>query len=226
MCIKDKPLLITYPRSGTHFVCYILEFLTKKTTGIGKKVLFPAGTGDDNPVIEVTHKGFRGIDDYTKVILVIRNYKECLIRNLKKFWDKREKDPERVKSFIEGVRNNQAPICLIRNIEAFEKYKGDKLLLYYEDLVSDTAREIQRLVDFLDLPKDHLGELLNNIDQHTRNSVKIYDKILTSATKGSAEKLIFHSRDLSLAEKKGFDEYFETRFPLIYCKYLRRYKER
>lgn len=225
--MKDEPLLITYPRSGTHFLCYLLEFLSKKPTGgtIGD-ILIPRNSGENNFVVITTHKGFKVINDYYKVILLIRNYKECLLRNLKKHWNNRADHPERVKAFMEGVRNDQAPRSFMRNIEAFDEHNAEKILIYYEDLVSNTAVEIHRLIDFLDLPTEYLKELLDNIDLHRRSSVFFYDRKENSATKGDVGKLTYHSRDLSPGEKRGFDEYYETHYPEIYEKYLRRYKEK
>ena len=215
--LYDKPLLVAYSRSGTNWIRYIVEFLTKKPTPGYTRII-----KGKNFALDHAHMGFAVMKNYDEVILIVRDYKECLLRHLTKHW----KTSSAVKTFLEQESSKTPPSGYIRNIQEFDKFKGKKLLIYYEDLILNPQREINKLVKFLNLPKNYLKELLNNLDYHKKQSVTLYMKNQKSITKGSIDKLKYHSKKLlSTKEKIEFDAYYEKNYSILFKKYLQRYKE-
>ncbi|MFX1253074.1 MAG: sulfotransferase domain-containing protein [Promethearchaeota archaeon] len=229
-----RPLLISYSRSGTNWLRYIIEFLTKKPTPGSTRLV--EGNGY---IIDRAHQGFRVINKHNKAVLTIRNYKECLLRHLMKEWKdfqnttelledltKEWKNFQNVTGFLEDWTTTQPPYWYIKNIEAFDKFRGDKLLIYYEDMIIDPIKEIKRLVTFLKLPETHLKHLLENLDYHKKQSISCYRKDQKSYTEGASDKLRYYSEILlSSKERREFDNYYEKNYPILFKKYLTRYKE-
>ncbi len=89
--------------------------------------------------------------------------------------------------------------------------------MYYEDLMTDPEREIRRLVEFLDLPRDRLTELLDDLEVHKKASVRLYRQNQESYTEGDTGKLSYHSDQLlSDQEKRAFDRYYAERYRGLY----------
>jgi len=218
--IYDKPLLISYPRSGTNWINYIISFLTEKPTpGYGTK------KNQERYIIDRAHKGFSVIENYESVILSIRNYKECLIRNLQEEWFVFQD----VNKFLINKTNIQPAYWYIKNIEAFHNFKKKKFLIYYEDLMISPKETISKLADFLNLSdSDRLNELIDNIDFHKTLSVEKYqvNKSHKSFTQGDVTKLEFHSQSLlSKKDRIIFDDYYQNNYPELFELYLKRYIE-
>lgn len=216
--LYDKPLLMSYSRSGTNWVRYMIEFLSDRPTP-GHTRLVDGG----NYVIDRAHKGFSVINRYSKVVLLIRNYKECLVRHSLDRWKKSSS----TKEFLEDRKQEQPPDWYIKNIQAFDSFKFDKLLVYYEDLVSDPENQASRIAEFLDIQNDNLSDFQNNIDYHRKRSVSYYGENQRSLTGGDTAKLNHHSaRNLTIEQSREFDVYYLTNFSGIYQKYLLRYKSK
>jgi hypothetical protein len=213
----DKPLLISYSRSGTNWIRYVIEYLTGKPTPGAARLI---RKGNDY-VIDRAHRGYAVINEYKKVILIIRDYRECLLRHMPEEW----RNSSSVHDFLELRKAEQPPFWYIRNIEAFDQFKGEKACFYYEDMVRYPEKEIPRLVDFLQLPKDRLDDLLGNMERHQKKSILCYGSNKTSVTQGKTDKLNRHAlTHTSLEERKEFDLYYKKRYPDIYRKYLERYE--
>ena len=139
---KSKILLISYPKSGSNWVRYSIEFLTKRPTPGHFRLIL----NKKNPLFERVH-GYNTklvMDDFDKIILLIRNYKECLISHRKQAFEK-------VKSIEDFFSLNckQPPAWYMSNIECFDCFNGEKLLIYYEDLLIKPEIEIVKLINFL-----------------------------------------------------------------------------
>jgi len=226
-------LIASYPKSGNHYVRYLVEWLTKNPTH---------GTGDlawmhkfDKPIFVRLHNeghyiggSYRPenaiavkrhninqiiLDEKIKklkMILIVRNYKEVMVRFAGGF---RRKPPKlsdkqtRHLSWYAGL------------IELFEYLIQPKLLLYYEDLITTPSRSIRILSDFLgnDTVNDPTGLIKNHKYHKQQSLVACGDQI----TKGNAT--IYHSKILTKTWKKLLDGYLSDRHAYIYGKYLMRY---
>lgn len=213
--------IISYPRSGNTWLRYILEFLSEQPTNglIGERnkydrlqqpLLYPG----ENYIAHKLHSFDSEIQLMDSVLLIVRNYKECIIRHNK---DKRGYD------YNLFVRHNQGKHDdYIGMIKYFEQFQGHKMVLYYEDLIdSDKIPSIcHQLCLFFDIPNNKIDHLIRNIDVHKLDALRFYPK---SKTKGRTE--IHHSELLSTPEKVRWDMYLYENFKDLYWKYLRRYAE-
>ena len=218
---RDLPLLITYSRSGTNWLRYVIELLSGRPTPGHERL-----HGGEDYVVDRAHQGYLVAEEYRRIILVVRNYKESLVRHYIDEW-KANKDGSRnvdVVGFLDDRSGRQPPEWFIENIRAYHEFTGDKLLLYYEDLMTDPEAELRRLIEFLDLPRDGVGGLFANLDEHRRRSVDLYRQNQASYTEGDADKLSHHADSLlSDDEKRAFDAYYAERHPELFERYLSRF---
>ena len=220
---RDLPLLITYSRSGTNWLRYVIELLSGRPTPGHERL-----HGGEDFAIDRAHQGYRVASEYERIVLVVRNYKESLVRHSIDEWTANQDGARRmdVQGFLEDESGRQPPTWFIENIRAFDEFTGDKLLLYYEDLMTEPEAEIRRLIEFLDLPRDGVDDLFANLDEHRRRSVALYRQNQASYTEGDADKLSHHSDTLlSDEEKRAFDRYYAERYPDLFRRYLSRYAE-
>ena len=219
-------MLVSYPRSGTNWIRYVIEYSTKQPTPgenrlvRGNNLMYVILNGGF--AIDRAHKGFEVMQQYPKVVLVIRNYKECLIRQFKTKWQQYDG----VEAFLTSEDLHTPPNWYIKNIEAFEAYKKPKLLLYYEDMVHQPNLFIETLGKFLNLNPTRLNEISSNLVFHQKNSVSLYTKRgKKSYTAGKKEETKSHSQQLSKAQKLAFDNFYMERYPELFEQYLKKYAE-
>lgn len=218
---RDLPLLITYSRSGTNWLRYVIELLTGQPTPGHQRL-----HGGEDYAIDRAHQGYRVASEYQRIVLVVRNYKESLIRHYIDDWQAGVDGTRRmdVTAFLEDRSGKQPPEWFIENIRAYDEFLGDKLLLYYEDLMTEPEGELRRLIEFLDLPRDGVEDLFADLEEHRRRSVGLYRQNQESYTEGAADKLNHHSEALlSGDEQRAFDRYYAERHPELFQRYLSRY---
>ena len=220
--------ILSYPRSGSTWIRYCLEFMTKRPT-VGSYSKHKKGhhsnvigslknIGVDlgkNPIFVRTHSP-KGIKDVSgKLVFLIRNYKEVIIRhhNLKQ-----EKNPKKlIKNNLIGLEQGSNYMDLI---SFFDNYNGEKLIIYYEDLIENPTETISILADFVCAEKKFLSELLSNLEEHKKNSLSVYKK---SETQG--KRKTSHSSILSHQNKENLDLFVRDNNAELYEKYLIRYAE-
>ena len=113
----------------------------------------------------------------------------------------------------------------------FDSFKGDKMLMYYEDFVSDPVKYMKEFLDFLAVKNEW-----ENIDvkEHRDISVKLYesggsDKVgsktrgAPSLTKGKAN-FKFHQREMDDDSISKLENWFVENHKELHTKYLDRYK--
>jgi len=214
-------ILISYPRSGCNWIRYVTEFLSKKRTPGHFRLIIGGKAAAFNRV-----HAWRAADSfksYEKAILLIRNYKECLIRHHPEEFKKSES----VKQFF-ASGCIQPPIWYILNIKNFDLFKGKKLLIYYEDLIKDPKMELSKIIDFLELKVPHKRQksFFGNLDYHKNKSMKLYSLNERSDTNGDLNKVIYHSKKLTDEQKEDFDDFLQNNYHALYSRYLRRYRSR
>ncbi len=225
MIDKTKGIIISYPRSGLNWTRYCIEYFSgKRTPGRTKLVL------DGEIAVYRTHnveknKGpdscFCRFQDKTgnplheRVVLLLRDYKETFVRSKRFAFDERGMAAEwlirrlkagKVKSFRH----------FFENVRAFDAFDGPKLLVKYEDLVSD-FKTMLSILDFLEIPHNCDGF---DLEEHRARSIGIYDKQHRSFTKKDVQNFSFHRDHVD----PGFLELLERTarrdHPDIYGKYL------
>jgi len=209
----------SFPRSGSCWVRYIFNTL------LG----FPQDNSPENyrnqPIPYIKYHDFKdGDEDFfvpngpkrnrscNGLILLIRNYKECIIRH--------------------SLQANAAHLYTsipqyISAIIFFEEFKGPKILIYYEELMANPQKEILRLGQFINECSeynvdDEVEKFLTNLKYHQQQSLESHPCAYANQTSGKKEyHYIYH---LTKHQSKVWDYIIKYVYPEQYKKYLKRYR--
>ena len=222
----DSAILFSYPRSGNTWVRYIIEVLTgRPTLGTPDNLLndppiwarfqgLPVNSMGD-PVALKRHTLIQiDEEDRTRpLIVVVRNYKESIIRV-------RNHSEESLRKFdFETER-----LLYFAPVEYYHRHDRKKLLLYYEDLINRPASVIIEIGAFFGLRPGDCDFFLENYLEHRHRSVDAYAPT-SSGSHTRGQTTIFHSLSLSTAERERWDHSISSLDTEIYRKYLSRYRE-
>ena len=219
----NKVLLLAYPRSGSTWFRYCCELMTKiKTESVhSKKNPFVRCSEintdcNEDPFIYKSHfskdlDGFDRRNDF--LFLLIRNYKECIYRNF-------YKDNMTLRNFDISDITHQVK-HYIDNIDFFERWTGQKKLVYYEDLISNFEETFEEFLVILKIKNSTFKNFIQNYDKYKNDSLNNYKP--GSHTSG-AEKL-YHSLKMTEPERKKWDKLIIDTNERLFCKYLLRYGE-
>ena len=184
--------LWSFPRSGNHWVRFISEYLTNSPThGCISNLrdvpiylnTFPskehplAHVNPANPF--VLYKSHYATTSTSSIVLLIRDYHNH-ISNLGKYMD----HSNEVLFICEAV-------AYLELIAAYDRFDGNKMIIYYEDLLTYPEREISRLRYFL-----------NASDERYRAFMDNYDYYAELSTQGK-NRVWFHSDD----HRNSLDDY-------------------
>lgn len=181
--------ILAFPRSGSTWMRYCVEFLSKKKTG------YPGSPNPgDNPISEIingmgvdtnapsilykTHniKNFGPKQD--KLIIIVRDYKEVIPRHLGL--------DNLMEKFINSTRGMSNPgVDYLKIVEQYDQLESEKLLVYYEDFISKPETELRRVLKFLDVDETHLQSFVENYEFHQKQGIKAYHG--RSFTKGTGK---------------------------------------
>lgn len=211
-------LLLSYPRSGNTWVRYCVEYLTKQPT-IGYTIARSApwdmkclgsfvdlGVDLDAENILFKRHALEYLhEDVNKLVLIIRNYKECIIKH-------RSQAGKPINIHLLAQANYMGLI------QYYDMFVGDKILIYYEDLITDIKPILDQLLTLLEYDDIHLKSFMENLEKHKKQSLNLYGG---STTMG--KKLLFHSYRLGEELTKLWDEYLLEHHEKLFVKYLQRY---
>jgi hypothetical protein len=235
---NDKPILVSYPHSGSNWIRYCIEYFSGlPTPGTKRHPLVSSG----EMIIDRTHfldqrhrrpymrarQDPSEWDDYA-------GRKSCPLRlysGLKREWRVRDIIKNRqvilllrgpAESYCRNrVRFQDGMIGYLGNIRIFDACQQDKLLVYYEDLVKDFG-EMGRILDFLGVSHD-LSSF--DLDHHRAKSFDLYSTGRYRAqSREDLYNFSFHSGEMSNDLKSALRA-FSISFlgPDIYDKYLSRF---
>jgi hypothetical protein len=224
-------IIASYPRSGNTWIRYIIEWFSgQPTLGINWRKgkpwpIHPTDrpiceringfkTNGDSPIAEKKHFVFhlKKPEDFQKdVVLVIRNYKEAIIRHNPKTLNNNELFKKQIYPYME----------MIRAYDDF--FLGRQHIVYYEDLISSPVKVIPDLLKFMRIYDDkEFGKFIDIFQTHKKQSINLYSsEINPSITKGN--KSIHHSKKLSGSQSKEWDNFIKQKWPSLLDKYLKRY---
>ncbi len=224
-----KTYLLSYPRSGNTWMRYCIECLLQRPTleyrqGMIAKHNCPLGfwwdLGTDfskDPVWKVHDKGWMRrmgtLDPQAEtLILIVRNYKEAITRHMRRPLHTSMLKQGHVKVYFD-------------NLLLYEAWNPAKrLLIYYEDLLSQPEKTLKQLVAFFNGDVDEVNAFMLEITKHKKKCVDIYvDYEGPSLTQG--KYLIYHSHQIEDEERKNIDTYVAETYPLLWQKYLNRYAD-
>ena len=204
-------ILLSYPRSGNHLVRFFIELLSeiptygckgnKKDIEIYKNVFpekVPFNISDfDKKDCYIKYHGPLSKDICSnKLIFIVRNPKEVLLRH------------NNFKLNIKGKLDSYE--TYFKNIDYYNNHKGKKILLYYEDIITNKQKFINTLYDFLDINNiEKKKYVLSNIDKLYNLSSKGENR----AWGGIKSNTIDHYyKKIPESIKEKFDNYINDQF--------------
>ena len=217
--LYDHPLLVSYSRSGTNWIRYVIETISGSPTPGQNRV----HEGQDY-VIDRAHCGFPEMEFHPEVLLLIRDYRECLVRHHQRSWHPQDD----VEEFLEDKMVDQSPTWYIKNIKEFEKYDGKKEVIYYEnEILKNPIKSVKKTASFLSLDPERTEKFINNVDEHVKRSVGLYKEGGHSSSTAESKDSMHHAKkNLTTKQLRDFDEYYSSRYPKIFEKYLSVYDSR
>lgn len=230
--IHGADFIVSCERSGTHWTIAILQILLKKPVrpiknpniSTGKRVNLLNFVLDENePILYRSHyieSGFSKIDQSSnRLLLIVRNYKELIAR---------ECSGKKITKRLKGKKIKQ----YMKNLSFYDLWKDDdtKLLIYYEDLISDPKNTIEKLLMFYDKDIDLVEEFMENIDYWQK---KVYRSYINSqgpqhgkSARNAKPKEIYHTKNISLDDLKKVDRKVRDAYPVLWERYLNRYRSK
>lgn len=227
----NKGVIISFPRSGLNWTRYCIELFSGKRTPGGTKIHRTGEyavyrTHDVGCTREISsmfcpyfHPQTKEVL-HNKVLMIIRNYKECFHRH---------------HPFIMNKPIGKYDV-FFNNLKAFDEFPADteydrvggkkKLLVYYEDLVKDFG-EMEKILKLFQIDYD-----LSNFDleEHRQKSLNIYDahhkQSGGASTKDDVTDTTWHSRQQPEEQRKKMDATMRWWNKKLFDKYLTRYLEK
>ncbi len=229
--MEDKfNILLSFPRSGNTWVRYIAEFISKRPTchspirfcvegALNKKEVIgdKLDLGVDikkRAILVKRHRFDYRWDDWSKhncrLVLLIRDYREAILRHA--FASRKDNNIKEINKCIEGY---------IHCLSSYDSFDGDKMLLYYENIILNPRKEIERLAKFIGFNKSkNVDVLFSNFKHHKRASLNYYEP--GTMTGGEPGRLNWHSQR---ANSKIINKIeIDIKSNKLYNKYLKRYK--
>lgn len=204
--MNKENILLSYPRSGNHLCRFMIELLSEIPTfgckDNPKDIELYKNTYTENIPFNIKksydinncfykYHTINKNHETNKLILIIRNPLEIFAR------------------FYENL-NTELFDTYFDNIDYFENFNGDKLLLYYEDILTDKISFINTLYSFLNL---------NNIEKKNYVIDNI-DNLYSLCSKGSKREwgginsnfnIKYYYSKLSSNDKKDLDNYLKKK---------------
>lgn len=233
--VKHKPpriYLLSFPKSGNTWMRYCIELLTERPTAsfslkpdaqelpisytfghkidLSKKPIWKAHRES-----EFNFAGYKYSPRRDLLIIAVRNPKEAIAR-----WMTTSNGADLL-SFT-GLMHFQSYFNVLR---LFDSWAPDKrILIYYEDLISDPRETLEKLVNFLNDPKNKFDAFFDEYEKHKERGLKFYEYNGGSQSQGN--DLLYHSRKMSAVDRKNIDQFIKEKYKYLWEKYLEnRYSE-
>lgn len=216
-------ILLSYPRSGNHFVRFIIEYISNRPTAgcyasptdtficvkQFKNINLLKHVDCKSPPITVKwhvvppHGG-------TGLILIVRNFIECISSH---------------KNYNIPLRGNGSVEDYMKLLSYYNNYTGLKLIIYYEDLINNPKTIAQDLYTFLKLTDSrYLKHFLDNTKQIIHDSKQCisnkppveYAKLFPPVTKNpvplayrnkSGNDLLYHGKKIPTQTKSDVQKF-------------------
>ncbi len=236
---EGRILFLSHPKSGTRWGLYCICTLTERSLdfrlGDRSYNLIKGAVPNDRPngcvLAGHTPYTFGKIDTSSdKLILILRNYRESMLSWAHQFQRVVQNIDQEIKNSPMGRELDE--VCASRrwgyfnNLQCYDLWNPEKrLLIYYEDFVSDPESVLAEVVDFLEIERggEILEEFLQNFETHQ-------DTLLSKAFRGNLrdnaknKDLLQHSKRIGIGEAKKLDEKVKQSFPYLFDTYLSRFE--
>jgi len=207
-------ILLSYPRSGNHLVRFFIELLSELPTFghkytpqdveiykniFEKEIPFNISKYDKNECYQKFHNAPNHIKNINELILIVRNPQEVLL-NQNEYKLNEEGDWYSFQRYFD-------------NIDYYNNFKGKKLLLFYEDILTNKIEFINMLYEFLNLQKkDKKKYVLDNIEELYMLSLN--GKGRSWGGNNSNNKLHYYYEKIPQNIKEDFDKYIKDKMKL------------
>jgi hypothetical protein len=229
-------IILSYPRSGNHLVRFFVEMLSETPTlgclnnELTDREMFRIQYSEELPFNIKKRKEWNDVyrkvhfideltqlDQVNKLIFIIRNPREVMLSHSQMDLDIILKDK------YEGQQKDHSDRSFtnyFRIIDYYNKCKGKKLLLFYEDNMIDTRGFIEKLYDFLEIDSPEKKKyVLDNIDYLFKASASYSSQGGGNKSKGNIK---FYYERLSEQDRTRFDNWLNPlleKYPFIKEKY-------
>lgn len=222
-------VLYSYPRSGTNFLTYTInnivfyqrgsrKFSTSNRVGSFKNY---HGSTAYNVLLKTKKLDFDIDKKRDYLIVLVRNYREAMLRDFGLNVDR----------IIEHIKDDSSDCTSRRYFEILKDFnqwpKDRRLLIYYEDLMTDTPHELRKIAKFLNSSSLLLDRYIKNLNYHKEKMLVQYNllhnKTDYSSTKTMGKDMNYYSRQISFEKIKLIDNAAKERAPFLFKKYLERY---
>lgn len=224
---NPRIFMLSYPRSGNTWLRYCLEVLTQRSTahipGLGNPSNWPLGLMGKFPLdfskapIWKIHHGRecpypKPLNDL--LIFLVRNPKEVLIRH-------NHVNLDEVMTFP----RQEEYARYFNNLKIFAGWPANKkILIYYEDLMTNPRAVLERILLFLGDSIEPLDDFFKNYQKHKEIALDIYKYNGDSETRG--EDLLHHSRKVPESMRRKFDVWLKLHYHRLWRDILKeRYAE-
>ena len=204
----DHNVIWSIPRSGNHWVRFIAEYLSGCPTcgcqGNRKDIPIYLNTFPCKPhplshvipqksfILYKEHSPYP-ISAGSNILLLIRDYHEWL-------------------AFSDGTYLGRSLFSRVLNylelIAAYHRFKGTKMIVYYEDLLTYPNREIHRIKDFLGASNERYKAFMDGYDDYVALSRQAKNRAWCGSH--SKEDFKFHRNKLNSREIRSKEKIFHA----------------
>ena len=186
-------------------------------TPIGARVPIPHMALDSSPIAKKRHRLTPWDNREAGLVLILRNYKESVVRHLQLAPDWSGSLDIQDKRAAEMLQNYW------ELVHTFDQWHENRYLIYYEDLVESPQISTKALMAFMNISVDdaQLKDFFSKYSWHKQNSLSAL--VAPSATRG--ESVTSHAKGLRKEQGHAWDEFMRQKDKELFDRYLKRYEE-
>lgn len=234
---------LSTPKSGSNLITGCLSAITRKPISWfywADSILDPTSKDrqhisynrlglplvSDIPLLYRTHYEISELmkvpSTQNKLIFITRNPKELIYR----------------KFFLQTPVSENPDIEFIADyldeyLESFKIYDtwfpDNRMVVYYEDFILQDDQILLQLLQFINEPPVYIDDFLEHKQEYLLRLLQSYSNQHTHNNGGSSSqnkpKAIYYTQNASHKTLKSIDDFIIARAPIIWEKYLKRYKE-
>lgn len=224
---KYNTILLSYPRCGSNWLSYIIENISDITIG---------GSNYSSENTPTTYNGTKSHgntysfvsqldklnDDNHLLIVIVRNYLECIPSHTEKY-----NNSIIGQMSCKTITEDYSDTDYLNILKFYDECVGNKILVYYEDLINNHEKEVSRISEELKsygfkIKDDSLNDIIKNKTKHKDESIRLYDKFVRKPlTNGN--NLTYHVNKLGGDVIDSVEQHLTTNFNYLNEKYLKRY---
>jgi len=233
-------LFISTPRSGNHWLSYCITTLSGHRVVYETRSRTDAVYSDQVASIKTDHIVNPRIfqEHHEKLIVLTRNHLDSLLRIHGTF--------PRCISFLKtliGFKNRisyfQYPLYLNERIlthgpkeakkwsflyeqlAVYDLWESDKILIYYEELISEPRKTLEKLMLFLNESDWPIDDFIEEIESHKQLVRNFYNSKIIGKCQSNGNTIHPYSKNLTPDQIEQINSLLEELDPLLFNKYLK-----